>query len=625
MLAEETKKKFLVLTNVWNTDYISQLIRGAQKRVGGDAADFYIFNGYDIVGNQLREKKECEIYTLPDPEDYDAILMVVNSADSKNMVEDLITVYKELGKKFICAEMELEDACYAGVHNYRAMHRMVEHMITVHGCRNLTFIGGPEKHWDSITRLKAFRDCLKEHQLSVDEEQIILARFEYEDGIKAYQALKQKNKHLAAAVICANDDMAMGYCQAAAKDGYYPPEDFKITGFDNKKMAHYAVPSITSVNRNWEQLGYICMDALLDMINGKPCPQKIYADEILVFNESCGCKKGDQDVRKTFAESFHRRRQEARLQERQRRVRQFLCGSLNTQEMCENLVKCCEIFEIEKMALYLNQTIGKVSEQKEREGYADNMLVLDHGTTKVVDRHREPVPREWMEDQESKIFIFAPLHFLSQTFGYCVMPYKEEFLLNDNHRNLMDTISLALENIHQRLELDRMYKEVHQLYILDSLTGVWNRCGYNEEAEKIYKWNAGNVYVVYLDVDDLKIINDTYGHKMGDCVIKIAAEAMKYAFDQEMLIRMGGDEFLVVGKFETEALIKEKMEKINKFLDEYPETEKLPFKVTISMGYVCNEGKVASMDELVQVADHQMYLNKQAKKAMRNKKTAENQ
>lgn len=613
MLAE-MKKKILVLTNIWNADYISQLIRGAQKRIGGEAADFYIFNGYDIVGNQLREKKECEIYTLPDAENYDGILVVINSADSRKMVEGLIASYKKLGKKFICAEMELEDVCYAGVYNYRAMYRMIEHMIEVHNCRNLTFIGGPAKHWDGISRLKAFRDCLAEHHLPIDEEQIIEARFEYADGIKAYQTLKQKKKHLADAVICANDDMAMGYCQAAAQDGYYPPEDFKITGFDNKKIAHYAVPSITSVNRNWEQLGEICMNALLKLIDGEVCPQKIYADEILVFNESCGCKKDDHDVRGIFAQDFYRRKQEESLAERQRQVRQLLCGSLNTQEMCENLVKCCEIFEIEKIALYLNQNIGKVSKQQELEEYADRMLVLENGGMKVIDRHKEPVPKEWLGNKKSEIFLFAPLHFLSQTFGYCVMPYKENFLLTDNHKNLMDSISLALENIHQRLELDRMYKEVHHLYILDSLTGIWNRCGYNEEAEKIYQLNAGKVYVVYLDVDDLKIINDTYGHKMGDRALKRTAEAMRYAFDEELLVRMGGDEFLVIGKFETEDLIKEKMEKFHRFWEDFQEKETLPFKITVSMGYIYNEGTVASVDELVQVADHQMYINKQIKK-----------
>lgn len=610
------KKKILVLTNVWNLDYISKLIRGAQRRAGEQSADFYIFNGYDIVGNQQRAKKECEIYRLPDPEKYDGILVVISSADSMAMVQELITSYKKLGKKFICAEMETEEAYYAGVHNYRAIKRVIEHMYKVHDCKVFNFISGPENHWESIERLKAFQDCMKEYHLPLDEERIIMARFEYEDGIKAYQTLKQRGKHLPEAVICANDDMALGYCKAAADDGYYPPEDFKITGFDNLTIAEQAFPSITSINRNWEQLGFSCMDALLRMIEEEDCPKKIYVEERLVCNESCGCKKAERNIRESFSNSFYRRKQEERLMERQRQVRQLLCGCLNTQEMCLNLEKCCEFFGIQDIALYLNHTQEHADEQREKEGYADCMLVLHKGKTKIVDRHQEPFPKEWQENQKSKIFLFAPLHFLNQTFGYCVMPYEEQLLLNDNHRNLMDTISLALENIHQRQELNRMNEQLHQLYTRDSLTGICNRCGYSEEVDSFYQLHNGNVYVVYLDVDKLKMVNDTYGHKMGDYVIRIAADAMKYAFDEgEILVRMGGDEFLVIGKFETEEKIAWKMDRIDEFLDRYVSEKQLPFSLSISKGYVYNREKKVTVEELVQTADYLMYVNKQKKKS----------
>lgn len=610
------KRKILVLTNVWNIDYISKLIRGAQRRVENDTTDFYIFNGYDIVGNHQRESKECEIYKLPDPEVYDGILVVISSADSIEMVEGLIRQYRKLDKKFICVEMEFENACYAGVHNYRAMRRLIEHMVEEHGCRILNFIGGPKDHRESTARLKAFQDCVREYNLQIDEERIVLERFEYEDGIKAYEEFKKNGKHLPDAVICANDDMAMGYCEAAAVDGYYAPEDYKIVGFDNYILAHHAFPSITSVNRNWDQLGFICMDALLKMMNGETCPQKVYTDEFLVFNESCGCKPNSRDARKVFGRSFRQTKLEERLQERQRQIRQLLCGSLNEQEMCVNLIECCSLFEIGGIAVYLNQSFGNVCGQSRMEGYDDLMMVLNNGEVEVVDRHQRPVPEEWIDNERSQIFLFAPLHFLNQTFGYCVMPYQEKLLLNNNHRNLMDSISLALENIHQRLGLDRMNKKLHELYILDSLTGVCNRCGYSEKAEQFYEINKGNVYVVYLDVDNLKTVNDTHGHNMGDLAIQIAAEAMKSAFDLEkdILVRMGGDEFIIIGKFENEEQIKKKMKAIDSFLEKYVKENELPFQLKISMGYVYNDGSADSIENLVQLADHLMYEAKQMKK-----------
>ena len=180
-MKKQAKRRILVLTSVWNIEYISKLIRGAQKRVGDDTTDFYIFNGYDIVGNRQREKKECEIYRLPDPEDYDGILVVISSADSMAMVEKLIEQYNKLGKKFICVEMEFENACYAGVNNYRATYRLVEHLIKDHNCKVLNFVGGPKEHRETVARFQAFKDCLQDHGLQLEEERTVFFRFEYED------------------------------------------------------------------------------------------------------------------------------------------------------------------------------------------------------------------------------------------------------------------------------------------------------------------------------------------------------------------------------------------------------------------------------------------------------------
>lgn len=609
------KSKILVLTSVWNIEYISKLIRGAQKRIGDDAADFYIFNGYDIVGNRQREKKECEIYQLPDPEDYDGILVVISSADSIPLVKELIKPYIELNKKFICVEMEFENAHYAGVNNYRATYRLVEHLIKDHGCRVLNYVGGPEEHIENIARYQAFKDCMEHYGLKVEESRKIFLRFEYEDGLKAYEEFKKLNVHLPDGVVCANDDMAMGYCRAAAEDGYYAPDDYKITGFDNYVVAQHAFPSITSVNRNWDQLGYMSMDALLKLIHGEECPRCVYTEEMMVYNESCGCHVEGRDIRKEFSDNFKMRQKEERQRERQRVARQLLCGSLNEIEMSSNLVKCCEMFNIDDIAVYLNLSFVKKPGEKSMEGYDDYMLVLNGGKSGTVDRREFPVPEEWAKNSSSQIFIFAPLHFLDQTFGYCVMPYQESLFLNDNHRNLMESISLALENIHQRLELNSMNQKLQELYIQDFLTGIYNRFGYGEKADRFFDEHAGKVYVVYIDIDNLKMINDTYGHKMGDKVIHASAEAMKHVFgSDEILVRMGGDEFLIIGKFDNEKYLLDREQEIDEFLARFTETSNLPFELSVSMGHVWNEGNAGSVEELVQLADHVMYEKKQERK-----------
>ena len=69
-------------------------------------------------------------------------------------------------------------------------------------------------------------------------------------------------------VMCANDYMALGYLSAAEADGYQPPIDYRIAGFDNFEEGQLYSPSLSSVNRNWEKLGYDSIDKLLQLGEG---------------------------------------------------------------------------------------------------------------------------------------------------------------------------------------------------------------------------------------------------------------------------------------------------------------------------------------------------------------------
>ena len=83
------------------------------------------------------------------------------------------------------------------------------------------------------------------------------------------------------------------------------------------------------------------------------------------------------------------------------------------------------------------------------------------------------------------------------------------------HRTLNETASLAVENIRQAMILKEVNQKLEGLYIKDSLTGLYNRFGYNTFAGTMYKNNSGKVYIVFIDMDGLKIMNDTYGHDIG--------------------------------------------------------------------------------------------------------------
>jgi diguanylate cyclase (GGDEF)-like protein len=93
-------------------------------------------------------------------------------------------------------------------------------------------------------------------------------------------------------------------------------------------------------------------------------------------------------------------------------------------------------------------------------------------------------------------------------------------------------------------------REVQSLAVTDELTGLYNRRGFLASATyqlKLAHRNAQDVLLLFCDVDNLKVINDSFGHLEGDLALIRAADALEKTFrDSDILARLGGDEFVVL-------------------------------------------------------------------------------
>jgi len=180
-------------------------------------------------------------------------------------------------------------------------------------------------------------------------------------------------------------------------------------------------------------------------------------------------------------------------------------------------------------------------------------------------------------------------------------------------------------------------KDIAKLQIVadyDFLTGLYNRRGFIVEAEKFiseakhsdheYKQkrrlNINNFSIIFIDLDNLKTINDVYGHKIGDKFIKVAADVFKNSLREfDIVSRWGGDEFIIglVDANEDEALkvankIKAKLSKakISKVKKDH--------KFTASFGVISAKSKkrknvIFNLYELIEKADMAMYDAKKNK------------
>ncbi len=161
-------------------------------------------------------------------------------------------------------------------------------------------------------------------------------------------------------------------------------------------------------------------------------------------------------------------------------------------------------------------------------------------------------------------------------------------------------------------------KRYQFLYKHDSLTGIYNRYGFNEQLDKVYADVANkSVALMILDLDDFKRVNDVYGHSTGDVILRSVAR--KIAFlggDNAVVSRWGGEEFtLLCSNIENPETL---AENIRRYIAESTITvDNFDINVTVSIG-VCtvSSRKNVNIATFVQVADKCLY---RAKDAGRNK------
>ncbi|MBE0600727.1 MAG: GGDEF domain-containing protein, partial [Firmicutes bacterium] len=168
-----------------------------------------------------------------------------------------------------------------------------------------------------------------------------------------------------------------------------------------------------------------------------------------------------------------------------------------------------------------------------------------------------------------------------------------------------------LENIRERNEILNFLSEY------DSQCSILNRRGFIERAIRLNRENVGkHAICVFMDLDHLKEINDTFGHSQGDIALVGVSDILKQAVrNNDLVARIGGDEF--VGMFLIDSPEYDKIFKarLKKAFTDHNENSGLPYYVEASVGiahFTCNQG--LEISKIVNDADRYLYEEKKFKR-----------
>ncbi|MEF2913401.1 MAG: GGDEF domain-containing protein, partial [Succinivibrio sp.] len=147
----------------------------------------------------------------------------------------------------------------------------------------------------------------------------------------------------------------------------------------------------------------------------------------------------------------------------------------------------------------------------------------------------------------------------------------------------------------------------------DSLSGVNNRVSFNKYINNVFlsKEHDG-AYIVYIDIDKFKQINDTYGHIEGDEAISLVGKTLKSIAGEtnSFVARIGGDEFVMIVKTTEEEKVKKVIQNISFELEERIIFSDKQYDLTVSCGYIEVKKNQKNIKELMVKADESMYIEK---------------
>lgn len=642
-------KKLLYVLNDGMRKFTYEWIAGLYRAIERAEEDINLYivradgySGFVPAHNQ----GEYNIFRLPDYSDFDGILLDVYTAFSTDGddptargIRDAVRAAADSGKPVISMANYIEGLRYVGIDNYSAMTSVIEHLHQVMGLHDFWFAMGSGDSSENDMRTRALTDYCAAHGIPCEADRFYAESFLMESGLHAFEHFRGLHgDKLPQAVICANDQIALGICQAAAAAGLAVPRDFMVTGFDNLDISAYLSPSITTVDQQCWTMGDACVDAMCRIWRGEDVPRAVYTPTQLLLRETTGHADAlPTDIKQHVTQFIGRDASATEFGYKLSTLQYQLPSCASIREICAALTECLSAMNCKGIRLVLDRKLLEfggmidfnapidqldVAKRLPTEGYSDSMeRVYAWSVNKKARFTRRRVENPLFTDTLGEArgnFLFAPLHFREYTVGYLAIWNCIDLMHIKCVSSIINTLTMALRSYFARRDLTYVNRMLSGLSMKDELTGLYNRLGYHNLGHQLFKEVNGageRLGILFIDMDRLKLINDTRGHAGGDQAIRCVSNAIAQSLPHRGVpVRFGGDEFLALVPADGAQDVADVAADIEAALPVEAAKLGLHEAPGISIGFVLTDpASGQTLDEYIEAADTLMYQQKREK------------
>ena len=576
-------------------------------------------------------------------DDIDGIIIVSNTYNFIMTIDEIRSVFKKYKNKKIVSiglDLKIPGSYYTTANPDSVYDEIVDYLKNKKGRTNIGFMSGnPTGSLESLARYEAYKKALKKHGLEYKEENVFHAFFTMNSASEIFldKCRTKKDVHFDS-IICANDMMACGIMEALQSLGFRIPEDIMIVGFDNTSHSCLTSPTLSTVDQVIKKQGEIAAKMMNDILRNKKVNQVVETPLKVIYRRST-----DSEVNLTEQILDNRNLQPEYYNDLSRinTLQDLIRGNITTKEFIDSFIHLMDCSGYDSVyCSILDYPLPNLRE--------DNFTIPDHAKllfyvdpgNKISEYYENGLiikPKKQLFPKNTipaGIYMFQPLYLIDLQYGYlCCKVRTPNFAANSITLKLLDTTIIQNYEFTKTMKLQHFLEEANEKLLennssldiqskTDELTTLLNRRGFFENGQKLINFSLSvkNTGIVcFGDLDNLKIINDTYGHDFGDLALKTQAQVFKAAFRQSDIFgRLSGDEFAVIANGMTLDNLDLVRNKINSLNAQYSKENKLPFTISISLGFVPFTSENSDLTKLLKQADQKLYEEKRIKHAKNN-------
>lgn len=561
------------------------------------------------------------VYSLMDFSVIDVVIIHEETIQNELVVQTIVQNAKSFHIPVIIIGERRKGCVNIKFNQEEGFAALVRHMVKDHHLTRLHFMAGIKDNVFSDNRLAVFKSILEENHLPFDDTMVSYGDFWSEPAEEATKRLIDSGK-LPQAIVCANDKMAIAVCGTFNRHGIQVPEQVAVTGFDGIREINFSSPRITSACCEPADIALKTLEVLQNLEQYQNKTESFFVPARLAFAESCGCKEKEPVDASCYLNSLNDR---FFLYQDEAIKLSAMVASMQRCDSVEQVVEqlrnpmfydmCC-VMETD----FINDEISpeEYSKNNLKDSNREMLLLFDSNQYENFQPYPFPlkqiIPSVQYCLENNRIIVFTALQHLGIPMGYVSFFFRHL----DNTQSVRITqianaLNAALGGYRNMKYKNFLVRQIDEMYRTDTLTGLYNRRGFALAYQKILESERKNTQltIILADLDRLKYINDTFGHKEGDFAIRAVAEALRQCCPEDALFaRFGGDEML--------AVCQEKIEPENvrtmfhDYFRSFNQTSEKPYEVNASIGvYITEKNAVLNFDELIEKSDRLMYEEKE--------------